>query len=450
MRHMCGGAALIALAALAISGAVYDTARADDSVVTYEVVTKDPPCTALRMESIGAVTRLTPLRDDYNLSEIVYGVPLFVQVPEDRAPDVAQSLLETPQVLDVHRADPSMISNHTAPPLEIDPNSYTSTILANCYPAIPQSIEDVLRDAIVRSDNSTGAVSGGNPAGICERVVIFVHNITSMVAYLEENGAKVHGHSVEVYRDVIHSILADIPVSLAVPLSERNDFHFMRTVGPIVSLEHGGDHTNSVTWVNAAENCADGKDWSIQNPLTNNGLIVFGTGNDTTNQFGASAGQRVNVGLQWHDADNNNTDLNLLVAGASPHTGVVDQWGGTSAVPVESVTFVPASSGQWNISLAVIGTAVPDWVHLFVDGSTGGLEHNTSKYTIANIAESDNDDMLAVDAPTAPKVAYGSGPDDTIVDLAITSHNPVCTALVLDALGAARFTDIRPSYAPTI
>ena len=46
----------------------------------------------------------------------------------------------------------------------------------------------------------------------------------------------------------------------------------------------------------------------------------------------------------------------------------------------------------------------------------------------------------------ADRAAYGSGPDDTTVHLAITTHNPVCTALVLDALGATRFTDIYPSY----
>lgn len=203
---------------------------------------------------------------------------------------------------------------------------------------------------------------------------------------------------------------------------------------------------NNVTWVNSAGDYADGKDWSIRDPRTNNGLIVFGTGNDTTNQFEASAGQRVDVWLQWYDADNNNADLNLLVAGASQHTGVADQWGGTSAVPIESVTFVPASSGQWNISLAVIGAAVPDWIHLFVDGSAGDLEYHTNEGIIADPAESGNHSMPAAGAPATPGAAYGSGPDDTTVDLAITSHNPVCTALVLDALGATRFTDIYPSY----
>ena len=45
----------------------------------------------------------------------------------------------------------------------------------------------------------------------------------------------------------------------------------------------------------------------------------------------------------------------------------------------------------------------------------------------------------------ADRAAYGSGPDDTAY-LTITTHNPVCTALVLDAIGATRFTDIYPSY----
>lgn len=443
---MYGGVALFVLGALGSFWVTYDTAWADDPVVTYEVVTKDPPCTALRMESIGAVTRLTPLRDDYNLSEIAGGVPLFVQVPEDRASDVVQSLLEMPQVLGVQKADPSMTSNHTAPPLEIDSNSYINTVLADCYPAIPRSIEEALRDAIIQRDSAAGATSGSGLGESRERVIIFVHNITSVVAYLEENGAKVHGHSAGVYGGVTNSIHADIPVSLAVPLSERDDFHFMHAVSPIVSLGHGGGHTNNVTRVNTAENYAGGNDWSIRNPRTNNWLVVFGTGNDTTNQFGASAGQRVNVWLQWYDADNNNADLNLLVTGASQHTGVADQWGGTSAVPTESVTFVPASSGQWNISLAVIGTAVPDWIRLFIDGSTGDLEYHTSEGTITNPAESGNHGMPAADAPAASGAAYWSDLDNAIVELVITTHNPACTAAFLNHIDVTRLTDVRPHF----
>ena len=45
----------------------------------------------------------------------------------------------------------------------------------------------------------------------------------------------------------------------------------------------------------------------------------------------------------------------------------------------------------------------------------------------------------------ADHAAHGSGPGDTAY-LTITTHNPVCTALVLDTLGATRFTDIYPSY----
>lgn len=244
MHNMYSGAALLVLGVLGSPWAMYNTAWADDVVVTYAVVTNDPSCTALRMENIGAVTRLTPLRDNYNLTEIVGGVPLFIEVPEDQALDVVQSLLEMPQILGVQSVDSSMVSNHTAPPLEIDPNSYINTILTNYYPTVPQSIEETLRDAIIRSDGAAGVVSSGNPTDVRERVTIFVHNITSMVAYLEGNGAKVHNsRSVDAYNGFIHSILADIPASLAVPLSERDDFYYMRTVGSIISLGHGGDHT---------------------------------------------------------------------------------------------------------------------------------------------------------------------------------------------------------------
>lgn len=206
MRHMYSGTALLVFSALVSSGAGGGIIWADDELVTYEVITKDPPCTALHMESMGVVTRLTPLRDDYNLSEIVGGVPMFVQVPAGMTWDVERSLLELPQVLDVQRADPSMRSNHTAPPLDIDSNSYTNTILTNCYPAIPQSIEKTLRDAIIQRNGTGGAVSV-DPAESCERVTIYVYNISSMIAYLEENGAHIHSsRSAEAYGEVIHSM----------------------------------------------------------------------------------------------------------------------------------------------------------------------------------------------------------------------------------------------------
>lgn len=143
--------------------------------------------------------------------------------------------------------------------------------------------------------------------------------------------------------------------------------------------------SGNIVWINSVGNYADGEGWSVRNPATHDKLIVFDSNtNDTINRFRADAGEDVSVWLRWHDADNSNTDLNLLLAGTSSHHGIGDQWRGVTPIPVKGIRFVPPSSGVWDISLAVIGTATPDWIQMFIDGNDSDLERHTGEGTIAN------------------------------------------------------------------
>ena len=185
---------------------------------------------------------------------------------------------------------------------------------------------------------------------------------------------------------------------------------------------------NGTVWINVAVDYEYGGDWGVRDPPMHGSLVVFDTAtNDTTNRFEAGAGEPVSVWLWWHDVDSSNTDLDLLVSnGTHHHTGVTDRRGGGPVLPFESVAFVPQNDGGWEISVGVVGAAFPDRIQLFVGGINNSLEHH------------------------AGKSAYGSSlgavPDHTVVELVITTHNPVCTAGFLHHINVTRLTDVRPLY----
>ena len=232
---------LLALGAMAPLGVTYDIVWGDDTVVTYQVVTSDPPCTALRMERMEAVTKLTPLRDGYGLSEIGPGVPILIEVPEDLASDTAQSLLGQPKVISVSRVGPAPNGSDAGPwPGKVGAGMiYPGGVLGNCYPAVDQEIEKTLRAAIIHRDLNGGGASGAGTGPVGNDglvpVSIIVHNITSMVAYLEENDIRVMiTGSTEYNGNIIRAVEAMIPPCFAIPLSERDDFSRMFRVSPIV------------------------------------------------------------------------------------------------------------------------------------------------------------------------------------------------------------------------
>ena len=93
------------------------------------------------------------------------------------------------------------------------------------------------------------------------------------------------------------------------------------------------------------------------------------------------------------------------------------------------MTFVSLNSNDtgWDISIGVIGTAVPDWIELFVVGSHSTLEYDAGKDAI-------------------PSVIYEDISDYTPMEVIITTHHPACTAVFLKYINVTRLTDVRPHW----
>ncbi len=185
---------------------------------------------------------------------------------------------------------------------------------------------------------------------------------------------------------------------------------------------------NGMVWIDVAGDYEYGGDWGAWDPPMHDGLVVFDiSANDTANRFEANAGEPVYVWLRWHDTDNNNADLNMLVSdGMHHHTGVTDQWGGNPTLPVESVAFVPPDDGHYDVSIAAIGEAVPDRVQLFVSGVNGGLEHTGGG--------------------AAPGATYERYQDRALASLVATTHNPGCTTVFLSSYNVTRQSDLLYNY----
>ena len=193
-------------------------------------------------------------------------------------------------------------------------------------------------------------------------------------------------------------------------------------------VSHGSEsEPTDAVWIYTAGDYENIWNWSATSPSTHDGLVVFDPAtNDTTNRFAANAGEPVYVWAWWHDTDSSNTDLNLLVSnGTHHHTGVIDQWGGGPTLPVESVAFVPPGDSHYDISIAVIGAAIPDRVQLFAGGINGPPEY----------AEG-----------AASGTGHPDGRDHTQVSLVVTTRNPSCTAVFLSSYDVTRHSDVQAGY----
>ena len=192
----------------------------------------------------------------------------------------------------------------------------------------------------------------------------------------------------------------------------------MPTYGDITGVSSNGSHTA-------------GTSWNVRDPQIHNGLIVFDTHtNDTTNRLRIDAGESVTVQIRWHDADNRNADLNLYVSnGTYYHISREDQWNDNTSTSAESVTFMSSNNNDtnWDISIGIIGTAVPNWIELFVGGNHSTLEYDIGRDAIHG-------------------VIYEGISDYTPVEVIITTHNPACTAVFLNYINVTRLTDVRPHW----
>ena len=223
-----------ALAAVGVSHA-----WVDQHSVTYRVVAHDPVCVAIYADTMEAVTRLTMVREHYSKSELAAGVPMLIRVPEDRAPDVAQSLLGRSLVYSVQKVGTFWNWPHTVEgPLHINPNvDSRGGIGSHCYD-IDSSLAREIRQAVILRDG--GAFASGEPDGKTMHVRIYTNNLTSMVAYLEDNGATVqHAFEVVEYKGRLlgPQIIALIPSHIIPTLAERGDFMAMATIHPSILLE---------------------------------------------------------------------------------------------------------------------------------------------------------------------------------------------------------------------
>ena len=145
-----------ALAAVGVSHA-----WADQHLVTYRVVAHDPVCVTIYVEEMDAVDRLTAVREHYSKSELVAGIPMLIRVPEDRAPDMAQSLLERPAVYSVQRVGAFWNGSHTVKgPLHVNPGADSrGGSYSTCYD-IDGTLAWEIRQATIQRDGCAFAVSG--------------------------------------------------------------------------------------------------------------------------------------------------------------------------------------------------------------------------------------------------------------------------------------------------
>ena len=221
--------------------AAYGVAQADDATVTYEVVTSEPVCDAEYLDRLEAVTRLTFLNSGL-LFNTASGIPVRIQVSEGQAQDVVQSLLGRPSVISVQREGPPTNGSGAEWPVEINPNAATREVAGGgCYDNVGTTLEFKIREAIIHRDwgsyaptvNDSGSGFGDRVARGELPVSMYVNNITSIVEWLEDNGALVTSRTTGEYKgQTVRVVSAVIPPLLAIPLSERDDFRSMNYVAP--------------------------------------------------------------------------------------------------------------------------------------------------------------------------------------------------------------------------
>ena len=155
MHHVCGGAALLVLGVLALSGAVYDAAHAEqdaavepgNSTVSLVVTTHNPACTAVHLDYL-EVTRLTDVRPwyrngtfGYTYDEITNGVNITAVIWARDSNMTIPSILERPEV--------SSISTYSY----VEPNSTDApTLLAQA------NNTDVVRPDLTRLPTECGNI----------------------------------------------------------------------------------------------------------------------------------------------------------------------------------------------------------------------------------------------------------------------------------------------------
>ena len=385
MRYVRGGAVLPVLAALVVSGVAYETAWADQHTVTYSVATHDPVCVAIYVEAMEAVTRLTTLREHYDTATTLAGVPILVQVPENRASSAVQSLLERPLVHSVQRVGTFWNGSHTIEwPLQINPNADASNRPSHCY-HIDSNLAWHLRNAIIQSDIGASGDSG-EPREEMAHVRLNPTNLTSMRAYLEENGATIQlAVASREYqaRTLGPQMIALIPHSIIPSLVERDDFGSMDTIHAPELLGHGG---------------------------TSGGFGITHTGGLRLHEHAAGyTGVGIRVGVIYTEFDGIEDALN---SGELPRNMILHCNGPTTTL-ARCQTGTANSNRTHGISVAeIVMDMVPD-ARLVI-----GLR--TQDYTVYNITEwmVEQQDVNVIVASISPLVFEGPG-DGTNPDIGI-------------------------------
>ena len=163
-------------------------------------------------------------------------------------------------------------------------------------------------------------------------------------------------------------------------------------------------------WINSAGNSAT-QTWSgaFSDP-DGNGFHNFNGGLECNELEVEDLPSIITAQLRWNDSWGGATrdvDLQLYrVLPSGAYEGVLSsllvggedfQSGSAGHVPLEVLDWQLAPAGTYCLAVSSISGAAPDWIQLQIF-SEQGLLHHTSRGSIGNPAESDNDGMLAVGA----------------------------------------------------
>ena len=243
----------------------------DDSKLTYRIITSNPFCTAVYVDGMVDVSRLTILRSKVNYhGEVMSGIPLLVQVPENLANSTIQSLLERPLIRSVQMISPSLSSPYINYNADIPDRERMPT----CNPSLDGGVQDYLYEYLIYQDHLKNAILDAGLAqdfiasfrmalhnyepphsvspGILYNAHIRTKNLTSTETFLRDNSVKIRHSGPSVFPDgrVLpgYYIYADVPYSIILPLTERDEVTSVTPPSPITHFSHGfGDiHTEGL------------------------------------------------------------------------------------------------------------------------------------------------------------------------------------------------------------
>ena len=182
----------------------------------YTILTHNPPCTALFLDSLG-VGR-SGILPPYSADEITNGVQMSMVMRASEEDNIIHLVAERPEV--------STVVLVTLSPLEVIPNPPPTWRTLGINPdvqiprhGVPNACYDGLDPALDRLVMEN--VDKHDRGGLVE-VLVHTHHNAEVQAYLEYNGAVIYT-DIEGGDGSTGAVAANVPISLLGPLSERDD-----------------------------------------------------------------------------------------------------------------------------------------------------------------------------------------------------------------------------------